>query len=449
MFAALVAMAAMTVQSVCLGDERSSPESDPETRRGHLVDTNEYSTVLGFISAQISANVVRIKTWSGQYGLVDTRTSLVPFDQKVGRDGGRFVERDGKTVPVQAVPDALHCAVFSGVVDFVVDVDRNELRSDIQQAGPVEYFAVDVSRGVRELVASREKLYAHRNIVTSEHWIHLPVNERLGQLREFSEVRGISEKEGGRVARRKAVDDTANESEFGKIVDPRELFGVRGTSFADFCDLYRSALDGERTERERELAGRNVQIQRRDVGDQVSYIVTVVYRDPSTDATILTTETTFDGSVGFNATRWRQVSSSGRDAYLRTFTYAKIDGIYVPSRVTHEFFGMNGGGHSGFPIKRRELELTDAKVNAAIDQTAFERDQLGIEYGERMVDESEGDLKVFDGSQFVAANGFVFDAAKAHEPQRGSRLKVVVINVVCAFVVLSLAAWYRWKRKPL
>jgi len=358
---------------------------------GEPIDADSRAEVLGFLSKQISENYQRLKTWSGEFTWKGTTMFSIPPALQNEADDGLIAEMQ----------------INQAVVSVHRDFEFDRLRSDWKQSGPAERYHLNPKVGTRVNKGGNAKLYEYRYIVSPECLLSFSPTENIGQLKDWPEVDGVGPL-GGRIAYRKPSRAVVDEREFGKFVDPRDLFGARDRLFFDFCELYRSALEGERTAREKTAAERNMHIRRFADGASTKYVCTVDYPNAS-GGLLLRTETVFAADAGYNVTSWRQIGPDDKVEYVRKFEFRTIDEIIVPSRMTYEQFGKSEQ-LAGMPAKRIELVLKSVELNKELDGDRFNMTDLGLKYGDRLLDELSKQLLVKDGKRFVRAIDFVFEA---------------------------------------
>lgn len=407
-------------------------EKEPEPIAGDVIDAEAMAETLGFLSKQVAANYQRLKTWSGEYAMERTFMHWLPPDPN-DKDANAFTMAEVQVTPA--------------VVSVFLDIEHDRLRSDWKQSGPTERYDVDPQAGTRVRKGEYVNLYEYRHIVTPEHWLSFSPTERLGQLKGWPNVDGVGQR-GGRIANRKTSDAVDNEREFGNFIDPRDLFGARKTLFFDFCELYRSALDGERTPEDQLKVQKMFRIRRIGDGASTQYVCTVDYRN-STGGIDFSTETVFAAAVGFNVTSWREIAADGKNKYIRKFEYTTIDDIIVPSRMTYERFG-NIAELAGMAVMALDVKLKSAVLNKELDDERFDMADLHIEYGDRLLDELAGQLFVADKSGFVEAADFVFDDPKSRalsEPEGGQsspyRMNLLIANALIIFIVICVVIYRR------
>jgi len=69
-------------------------------------------------------------------------------------------------------------------------------------------------------------------------------------------------------------------------------------------------------------------------------------------------------------------------------------------------------------VSHRIFKLRESSLNQPVDSEAFELAGLGLEYGDRVADEIERQLQVYDGEKLVPAEEFKLDVTRLLERSR-------------------------------
>ncbi len=397
---------------------------------------------LEMIKDRIQNNFERIKTWTATYDFTDTFYFPGSIPKPIAL---------GETIDVSAILDESngYWEVTSGQLTFQWDVASDKLHVHYKPDKPLEYIdATTREKVIRDYAGDKNAGDIYRWIMTPEHWIEFGTNVGLGQIKDFPKVESVPST-GGRIAYRKLRRQAER---YTRVVQPVDFFANGSQLFHEQLTLYANALAGKKSAQEKQHLLENVQLDQRTNGNASEFVLNVKYpaRDRSKD-NITTVQTTFDSSVGFNPISW--IRSEGKEiTNKRTFSYKKIDGIFIPSRVTQTSYGPTASA-SRQPTVSRDYRLRSATLNKPIPPGQFAIEQLGLKYGERMLDEIENQLYVVDKTGLVPVEKFTIDSALAPPPvYLGEAVKpadsrnwtLIVVNIL---ILAGLSAIIWWRKR--
>lgn len=349
---------------------RAAPPTDDNERKLNPDETQE---VLTFLAKQLSANLDAIQTWQGTYHFF----AKVHFEIPTRNKGTGYWE------------------TTQGQLPFWLDQKQDNLRvnyelsekSDVLQLVPQEHVKANSWLNSQWIVRGEESFAL--------------TESRIGRRKGFP--KNIS----GRILYRLLKYDLHSN---GRFFDPRGLFGSGSDfsdSFANNCDMYATALSGEKGEKQKQKALNLVSIiEKINTSGDKYFIVTKKFKPMRPKATPNIYKVTYDSRYGFNATKYEQYSGL-KLRHKRIFRYKKVDGIYLPEKVSIEHF-QNKDDQEEKLIKSRTFTLIKSKLNLPIDPNLFEIKSLDLQYGERMWDSIKNQAFIQDRQGLVPAKDFVF-----------------------------------------
>ena len=224
--------------------------------------------------------------------------------------------------------------------------------------------------------------------------------------------------------------EKGTQTPWGGVVDPRLFFGFERplihTWLGGFCLFFAKADSEEKKELDNSL---NIKEER----SGSSPVYTIVFRGPQEK------EMKLDGGVGFNLVKF---CVRGRDGTLRwqqTWEYRKLEDIYIPAKIR-----LARCGDDGNTVFDRTVVLDECSVNEPIAPSVFTYDQFGLENGERVLDQIEGALFVYQDGKLIAAKDMPppqdQDKRASTPPSRRWLLSICSTALV---VCISLFVWRR------
>ena len=316
-------------------------------------------------SAGLKSNYERIVTWKGTYR----------FEEEEWFRGDR-ARRLGEGLGISDLPatEPVIRRNVAGRGEFAVNVERDLLFVSFQTAKPE-------LRGTDKEVLP----YHQRSIITPEHYLHFQPNARWGRSKMV-----VSENAIGRAAFRDPVAKSEGQ-QWGYIPDPRQFFAY-GRPFWREIEIIAEALLAEGS---LEIDGHALRLSYRPARRE--YFLTVPGKAGAGSYKFL--EYTFDEDAGFNVVSLVMRDSDGRVYQDFKWQHQLLDGTYVPSRARYVMPGKDGQ-HIQFS---RTWELEESRLNVTLDPDTFTYRNLGLEEGDRFLDNIEGVEYIYRGGELERA----------------------------------------------
>jgi len=351
------------------------PDKTAAIGQERTIEGEEKVATLVMLEILMEANYRKIETWTGLY---DLRERL-------------YSPNDGDPA----------WRVSKVVVAFTVDAKTDRVRSDYVKAEPSKL----VDRETGEDIPADLLPAEYRTIRSPEHYLHFSVRGLRGHVTGFPRIAGFHRVKTRVVYRR--IKPRANTDPLH--VNPLTFFGPGYRRFSVTCSIYAKWLLDENSEVRRKNTTTLVQ---RRVDGATEYALTI--RHPSDDGagndhvrTIV-----FSSAAGFNPLSY-EVISLGRREVEMNWAYRKYGEILLPSRHEIRRYNWASKSRENEPqdedadlVRHRIFELRECSLNQPVDSRAFELAGLGLKYGDRMVDEIERKLHVYDGEKLVPAKEF-------------------------------------------
>ncbi|QDU06890.1 hypothetical protein [Gimesia aquarii] len=351
---------------------RAAPPTDDNERK---LNPKEIQKAFAFLAKQLSSNLDSIQTWQGTYRFFDK----VHFKIPKRNEGSGYWE------------------ITQGQLPFWLDQKQDKLRVNYELSVKPDNLQLIPQEHVKanswlnsQWIVRREESFA----LSENHF---------GRRKEFHQ--NIS----GRILYRLLKYDLHSN---GRFFDPRGLFGSGSDfsdSFANNCDMYATALSGKKGDEQKQKALMMVSIiEKTNTSGDKFFIVTKKFKPMSPKATPNIYKVTYDSRYGFNTTKYEQYSGL-KLRHKRIFRYKKVDGIYLPEKVSIEHF-QNKEGQEEELIRSRTVTLIESKLNLPIELNLFEVKSLDLQYGERMWDSIKNQAFIQDRQGLVPVKDFVFKA---------------------------------------
>lgn len=401
---------------------------------GQEVPLDEVASTLEFLYNQLQSNHDALRTWVGTYSAVDRYYwERCPVDAV--RSRGEVRERG--------------CwSISSADVRFALDNEGDRIRTDFVQSEATKYVA---ELAATDVIGTAVKAREYRWVRTAEALIEFPASDYREQVESFPEVKGFGSGNMGRVIYVQDPRNAKQEQRFGRFVDPREFMGNGTHLYSRTCQLYASALRGERLPEEREHAAKNLRLYREADRTTTTYTMVIRYPNASTGEEHRQLRTVFSSAVGFQVVSFekRELSTPYE---TRKYQYQERDGTYFPSLYNYEFFERSSDDATGWRLaKQRTFTLAESEVNVPIDEEMFAAEGMGLLYGDRLANSLTNELLAFDGSKFVPAQEFTYRPVVAqaegqlpHADQLPIRIWLLVTNLV---VIAAVALWVLMRRR--
>lgn len=349
-------------------------------QEGAIAEKDKLETFLK-LASQMEANFEKIDTWSGVYDLSERLVTA-----------GRRSDDGVDTRSAWAVSEV--------VVPFAIDATTDRVRADFVQVKPAKL----VDRVTGETIPRNFMPQEYRTISTPEHLL-------------YSSTAYLGAQGPTQVVHRKASRE-ARRNQFH--VNPLTFFGDGNRRFSETCSMFARALQGELGEGFLTLVKNNATWTQREVDGVTEYFLTI--RKFSDDGAVERSSRTmtFSSAAGFNAVAYWAISF-GMPEVEMSWEYRKYGGVYLPSRFEMRRYDW-ANARDDEPsdpdenlIIHRVFTLRESSLNQPVSPESFELSGLGLEYGDHVKDEIEGELRFYDGEKLVAAQEFKRDVPRPRE----------------------------------
>lgn len=350
-----------TTMDVCWGGDLSS----------HALRTREeISSFLELAGTAMLSNYQRIRSWQGTYALSEE-------EHFMGERARQFGEVVG--IDRSMCPDTLHKKA-SGKVRFVTEVDTNRLY--------VDYEVPDIGLSSSQEGGKLPELlkYHQRSVTTPEHYLHFQPNARWGRSKTLVSEGGV-----GRAAFRDPLGE-ADGQKWGILPDPRSFFAYARPFWEEMQTIVKAMEDSGAIP---EIDGLKLEVTYD--AEPHRYRVSLPGKIPG--GLYLFVEYVIDVNMGYNVTSVVARDSTGRVHQDTKIEYVEKEGIFLPKLVTYKTVGEDGQ-HISFV---RRMELTETTLNQDIDPAVFSPENLGLEEGDRYIDNIKGTESVYEGGRLRPA----------------------------------------------
>lgn len=345
---------------------------------GQLLSDEEAQDTLRLIAAQIRQNQERVQTW---VGIAEIKENLVYGSDKI--QALSKISPTFKSIAPNISSDQGVKRTGSGIVSFATDIRQDKMYSKLQIFKPETTNSIT---GKEYDNAYNE--FDQASIITPETYMHFQPNMWYGR----SQV-PVTDGERKRAA---FIDPVENIRErlCSDVVDPRQFGCVMGEPA---CQLLDRIVDwmakGENTINGQEV---KVSVERESEG-----VYRLIYSGSNEGGAKITGEYVFDEKVGLNIVsntvkwgdkQWVRIQSN--------WEYTKNNGVYVPSKVTRVNYDEQGN------VKfSRDFSIKDSKINVPVGNHTFTLEQLGVEDGDRVINNIENIEYTYNNGKLVPATG--------------------------------------------
>ena len=330
--------------------------------------------ILQMVADQVRANRELLHTWKGRFAVEDESQ----IDGQYGELFRKSSPRHDFSLPIVQKTKA--------EVQFAVDADANALFTTMESTAPSKYFELQSGRELTFPTMA----FQQRSIATDEHFLFLNPNHVIGQINDTPPIKGLAPK-GERVAFRQEPSKGKNRQS-ADVVDPRLLFAINGEPISKLLEIW--AAWSDRRPQDRNRLERMISVKREGLVTQPTFVITITRGPKGSES-----RTTFisKSELGFNLAEFTEVSPSGVITRRCTWSYRKQGGMYVPESFVDGSYNEDGKTLRS----RRSLKLSESDVNTPLDKQSFTYAALGLKAGERVFDEREKAVYVFDGKGLV------------------------------------------------
>ncbi|MES2788821.1 MAG: hypothetical protein V4719_04300, partial [Planctomycetota bacterium] len=406
--------------------------------------SSEINSALAMLSERIGANYQKIHTLAGTWDVVDEYWGASVAQ---GKEQLRKL-RAGKIDASQLRANQTRAHFVTNAVAKIwirkAGEGNDEIRSDYAESEPTtEHDAVT------EKVVEVHRKDESKTIRTPEYFIRFPLTETRVDIPGFPTVSGFDAGQAGRIIYKEDRTSADSKEQFTQYINPLLFFSNGSLRYDELCKLYLDSLNGKRTPEEKVAAEGNLEMEVVNRNGEEFYRMTIWYSNRSRK-----TVTEFASQSGFNAVSFVKTNNNRSDRE-RFVKYSLVDGVYLPneSRVVVYHLKENG---SELQL-RRSFVAKAVAINSDISDDLFTVENLGVRYGDRLVDRLTNALLIYDGKAFVPAVGFKLDPTRMdsgkvkranrkspiHSESGSMRWWIVVINGV--FILLFIVFWVRRK----
>ena len=382
----------LAVVSTILAQALPSPADE-----NPISDFDERLASLRFVVDQIRTESEKLHSWSGRYTVVDE--SVI---SEAHEDYFRQAKIDAFTPPI--------LQVTSSEMRFAVDIPGDRLFTTLEAQSPPTLLEKSTGRELKGPIGT----FRQRSVLTSEHFLHMDPEQLLGQINNMPAVKRLSP-EGGRVAFRKQSSKGKN-LQLSTVVDPRLLFSVDGQSADEVLGVWANWLlehPDDRQQLEKMLG-----VKRIGNLSEPTFVITIT-RGPIEQP--LVDSYTCRWEDGFNISSFTENAA----VPLRKcdIEYRRQDGVIVPEQHVLTLYDSDGATLR----HQRSMKLIESKVNEPIGAESFGYAALGLKEGERVVDEINGAVYLFNGKEPVLPEDF-------HKPNPPRYSYWGIITVIVLFL---------------
>jgi len=334
----------------------------------HKLALSEKIAILKMLSQQTKANYDGIQTWTGHYRSQTQAWIVGDYAESLCREAKISVSANH--VPLTKVSSA--------TIRFAVDIAGNALFTAFEEDSASEFrLRTGELLTLPDIVATNVA-----SIVTPEHFLHFMPTMAQTTLDGYPQV--PLDGGAGRIAFREPRDNAIRSP--WKGFDPRLFFGFDQlpihTWLGNFCDFIPKATSEDKTEIDGLL----------DVEEEHSDgtpLYKIVFKG---------NEFRLDGKVGFNLVASCRRESGGRLREQRTWEYRKVMDTFIPVKLHLTTYRDDGSTNY-----EQVMTMGEFSVNKPIAPAVFTYDQFGLKNGERVLDQIQGMLFLYQDGKLVPA----------------------------------------------
>jgi hypothetical protein len=340
-------------------------------------DFGERAKIVQMVADQVRSNYELLHTWKGRFVLEEESQVDGAYGELFRQNPPR---QDFKLPIVQKT---------KAEILFAVDVDANALFTTMESSAPSKYFELGSGK---ELTFSTTA-FQQRSILTDEQFLFLNPNQFIGQINDAPPIKGLP-LGGGRVAFRQDPSK-GKKRQSADVVDPRLLFAINGEPIWKIFETWASW--GDRRPEDRAKLEQMISVRREGIDTQPTFVIAITL-----GSTASKFKTTFvsKSEVGFNVTEFSESFGVGVLKKRCTWSYRKQGGLFVPEVLVTASYNADGKTVNS----QRLLKLVESDINIPLDKQSFSYAALGLKAGERVFDERDKALYVFDGKELVKPN---------------------------------------------
>ncbi|MDB5390174.1 MAG: hypothetical protein JWM11_5820 [Planctomycetaceae bacterium] len=370
------------------------------------------------LSLKLRENYERIQTWGGEYRVSVARglPGGLSKEQIDSADTDKPKQDRGPTITdmikSETAAGPRHWQFERGVVSFSTNLPQQKYHAVYSTDQPIE--GLDVESGA-EILIKRPTSPIHW-IITSDDGYEFDTQKTVRQLPQFPIVQSVP-LNGGRILYRKSPRKASFHQSF---LDVRVLFEGTRSRFAQgpwkHSDLVIKSLRANSENQDLPAGERQMDLY---ISSEVPPVYTEVTSGAKTNSRQVYQ---YDGKVGFHVVVNSLVASTNAvDAREETKTsYRNIEGIFIPveiERLSHQV-SVQKNNLKTLHQSCDHYSLVRTELNKPLAAAEFGLEQLGLKYGERMLDEIKSTLHVYDDKAgFIPVEKFELDPSRQPLPE--------------------------------
>ncbi len=268
-----------------------------------------------------------------------------------------------------------------------------------------------------------------RSVVNSEEYLTYSPEQVWGG---FSFLPDNPEAQNKHVAFRESTEEAKNQAH-GDLLDPTKFFGVNDER--QFWDILGQYVDAERGGH-----GSNLPLKLEEASKDGNryYRTQMSFEKPELHVTMV-----WSAAAGFNPVSFAMSSDPAGERLLsvKQWEWRKSDDIYIPdSHREVSYFAQDG-----LVNYRRDVALTDSKLNQPIDPDLFTYRGLGMGDGDLIVDRIKKVVFIIKNGEAVKLANFKEGATPASSAGISLPMLMTSLSAIALLVLLAV----RLRRKPL
>lgn len=346
--------------------------------RGNTLNHEETQDILTIISAQTRENQEKVQTWVGMASMKEK----VVYRGKALETLSKLSDIFRNINSNLSAEDAIE-RTANGLISFAVDISQDKVYSNLQV-----FDAEMTNAATGQKYNNSFAKFAQASIITPEAYMHFQPNMLYGRSQ-------VPLTDGAR--KHAAFIDPVGKIPgrlFSDVVDPRYFGYVSGEPVWKMTERMADWL----AKGENDIEGQNISISMAEMPDG---LYKLTYSGSNKGGETATGEYVFDKKVGLNIVsntfKW------GEKQWIRlqnTWEYKEVDGIYIPNKVMHLQYDKHGN------LKfSRVFSIKDSKINVPVGNHTFTFENLGVEDGDRVIDNIKKIEYTYNNGELIPAIG--------------------------------------------
>jgi hypothetical protein len=326
-----------------------------------VVPPKRIPEILNTISTRVQQNFLQIHSWEGEIEV----SWYVVYKGETAKDiFTRYTDAVGEA------PNSVE-EIDKSKTTFSCDLDKGFFYAKNHRTTSTLY--IDPVSG-RDL-GTKSIPWWSISILTPEYHLHSSPNRmRDGHV---VQCRGVKEK-----VEQEVEQDRSSCARPPSVFDPRDLFDARTPVWLYYPRIV------ERIEKKGEYVVDDkyaLKVEQRELDGEVQYRVHEPAKvGPEGDNIWLIK--TYSTDAGCNMISSERTRADGKLLRRQSLEYQSVQGVYIPSRITYETFDHNDGSLRN----RKEQIFKNVHLNAVIRAETFTYKNLGLNNGDKFIDNIEG-----------------------------------------------------------